>query len=717
MAKISIKQASKYRTPFDLSSPHITTTDFGQLQVTNFLPVVPNDKFDISVYSEARCAPMVVPTFMDVDLVHRCFYVPMSAIYPAFESFYLARHDGGALAVPTITNAQLVYFFVTAANGLSREIPDDGEADFTYNSKNYFYTEKGRLFLKLLHSLGYGINYNASDTTQMSLLPLIAYMRVLYDYVYPSQYLDSLQLTKYFKCFTANELSSLWGTQNALFAFLTALVGMFSLPYRQDYFTAAWKDLNVPGATTSYPSKYTADGTLISSDDDKVSADLDTASPALSAYAVQLLQRMYEFVTRNNIVGNRFADRIFAKFGIGSRKSDPDMSQFVGQHIQPLRIADVTAMSAAANQDLGDLAGKMWSQGNGRLGNFETMDEFGYLMTLTFVQPKIGYYQGRRRWVTCNGQFDFFQPEFDMQMRAIRNDELFADYTNQVDYAAGVNYGGDPANTFGFAPNYSEFKKGDAYLTGDFRCKSLARNLDAYHLFRDLPTPSSESPLALNANFLFCQQHEFDKIFAQVYTLRYPITIRENAGYGNVICINNKPLVFTFEITGVTFVFVATQSDVAGLRFVGFRSDDHATHLSTLFGIDLSDVNTFYAVTPNAATSLGGVYNWSLFGQNFVLTDVTTGHSVQNDETPSTGVTAYFYLHPKDSPTSSSALGLVIHSFDGFLTYYQDYIDHIYLYLKFDIKATRNMAPISEEFMIQDGGTRLSVDMNGNRIV
>ena len=80
MAKISIKQASKYRTNFDLSTPHITTTDFGQLQVTNFLPVVPNDKFTINVFSEARCAPMVVPTFMDVELVHRCFYVPMRSL-------------------------------------------------------------------------------------------------------------------------------------------------------------------------------------------------------------------------------------------------------------------------------------------------------------------------------------------------------------------------------------------------------------------------------------------------------------------------------------------------------------------------------------------------------------------------------------------------------------------------------------------------------------
>ena len=574
MAKISIKQASKYRTPFDLSSPHITTTDFGQLQVTNFLPVVPNDKFTINVYSEARCAPMVVPTFMDVDLVHRCFFIPMSAIYPAFESFYLNRQDGGALSLPLISNAELCRYFADAAYGMSRSVGKSVEGDFTYEGTSYLYTEKGRLFLKVLHTLGYGINFAQADDTSMSLLPLLAYMRVLYDYVYPSQYLDSLQLTKYFKVFTPTELSNLFGTQIAKFTFLTALVNLFSLPYRQDYFTAAWKSLNSPG--TQHDSDYVGKDIgvyEISNTQTKYLAAFENYEgenrSQISQYALDFLSRLYDFVTRNNIVGNRFADRIFAKFGIGSRKSDPDMSQFIGQHIQPLRIADVTAMSAAEGQDLGDLAGKMFSQGNGNLGNFDSIDEFGYILTLSFVQPKIGYYQGRRRWVTCNSQFDFFQPEFDMQMRAIRNDELFADYTTTDEYAAGQEYGGNPRNVFAFAPNYSEFKKGDAYLTGDFRVKSLARNMNAYHLFRDIPTPSQSSPLALNSHFLFMQQHEFDKIFAQMYALRVPLSWGESP-YGltkftgmYTFLVNGKPLLIRFDISGTT-KFLQIYGDVSG---------------------------------------------------------------------------------------------------------------------------------------------------------
>ncbi len=698
MAKISIKQASKYRTNFDLTTPHITTTDFGQLQVTNFLPVVPNDKFTINVFSEARCAPMVVPTFMDVELVHRCFYIPMSAIYPAFESFYLKRQDGGALTIPTITNSELCAFMIDSPNGLSRSIGESAEGDFSYINKNYLYTEKGRLFLKVLHSLGYGINYG-NDNTELSLLPLLAYMRVLYDYIYPSQYLDALQLPKYFKVFDPNNLNTIFGTSSAKYDFLKKLINLFSLPYRQDYFTASWKSLNAPG-TQHNPQVFVKDAATfeITNDHTKYLSAFENYQSEqrsqVSQYALDFLSRLYDFVTRNNLAGNRFADRIFAKFGIGSRKSDPDMSQFIGQHIQPLRIADVTAMSSAEGQDLGDLAGKMFSQGNGNLGKLDSIDEFGYILTLTFVQPKVGYYQGRRRWVTCNGQFDFYQPEFDMQMRAIRNDELFADFTDPTEYLDAQQYGGDPKKVFAFAPNYSEYKKGDAYLTGDFRVKSLRRNMDAYHLFRDIPTPSESSPLALNSHFLFMQQHEFDKIFSQMYTTRVPLQWLQQPFRWNqdpdsyVFIVNDKPLLFKYILDNETFYYQIYGNFDGSKLFIRWRklidpyNEGRTEEDFTIINLTLSTDSTYFYFT--------------LFGATF-----------------------HYKVPEYDSEHFSFYCGdpLKPLSFDDFMAFFRDYFDHIYLYLKFDIKATRNMAPISEEFNIHDGGNRLSIDMNGNRIV
>lgn len=705
MAKISIKIASKGNTNFDLSSNHLTTTDFGQLQVSHFLPVVPNDKIQCNLGSEARFAPMVVPTFMDCKLVTRAFYVPMSAIYKNFEYFYTDRQDASVYKdLPYILNSDFVAFFLNSSYDYVRIVPSDFESDFTIGSYSYVFTERGRLALKLFQSLGYSFNWTSSDQTPMSLLPLLAFMRVCYDYIYPSQYLDGLGLTKYFMISSQADMAAVLGSSALINSFLASCVALLHLPFSQDYFTAAWRNLNAPGTSSQLISATSPDGqqTIASKQGtvDTVSAN----SGNLSQYALNLMQRMYDFVTRNNIVGVRYADQLFARFGIGSRKSDPDMSQFIGQHIQNINVVDVTAMSAAQGQDLGDLAGKAYLQGSGHLYSFDSIDEFGYILCLSFVMPKQGYYQGRKRWITQFGRFDFYHPEFDMQMRAIRNDEIYAEYNKDTDYNYGQSYGGNPANRFGFAPNYSEFKKGDDYLTGDFRVPSLKRNLDSYYLLRDIKKPSQTSPLALNADFLFMQQHEYDKIFAQVYALRVPLglTLIEGTDY---LTYDGRLVVFLSDSSDVTkggYLFIANEQ-TNRLSLV-YRTQAHIASL----GADLTDFGTFYSV-PYTSTTVNGnanVHVYDLFGYQYVIyrgswqyvSDGTVGNESYSYYLGTTSeVTIYFY--------------------DAFLSPYRDYIDHIYLKHYFDIKASRSMVPISDEFMIDDGGNRASVDMNGNRIV
>lgn len=713
MAKISIKIASKGLNQFNLSSNHGTTSDFGQIQVSHFLPVVPNDKISCSLFSEARFAPMVVPTFMDCKLITRAFYVPMSAIYYPFENFYTDKQDATAFkTLPSISNADLVSYFQNqnGTNLLMRRLAGNDTAlpDVVDGVNRYLFTEKGRLLLKLFESLGYSINWTSSDTTSFSVLPLLAFARVAYDYIYPSQYLDGLGLTKYFKITSSSDLNDCFGNSNAKRSFFDKLLVLLTLPYRQDYFTASWQNINKPGL---------AQGSLSLSTDpnnnhtvgfiaDNIGTFMQSASAKFTQYQVNLMSRLYDFVTRNNIVGTRFADQLFAKFGIGSRQSDPDMSQFIGQTIQPIRVVDVTAMTSAEGQDLGDLGGKAFINGQDNLYHFNSIDEFGYIICLSFVMPEIGYYQGRKRWTTQQGRFDFYNPEFDMQMRAIRNDELFADFKNSADYASALNYGGTPSNRFSFAPNYSEYKKGDDYLTGDFRLPSLSQNLKPYFMLRDLPTPSSENPLALNADFLFMKQHEFDKIFAQPYVLRIPLSLREfDQIYGSVVYIYGEPLVLFYD----------TNHDVLGENAVYWILCLHPAHgfyvqpflLSQLsaLGVDTSNFDgaQAYEVYLDAQN-----HPWFIIeGQKFYLLNYTG--SAFGDLTKPTEI-HYF------TDTNVQA-DLAQIPYEKFLSYFQDYIDHIYLKHQFKITAMRSMVTISDEFMIQDGGKSVGVDMNGNRIV
>lgn len=704
MAKISIKIASKGNNNFDLSSNHITTTDFGQIQVSNFLPVIPNDKIKCSLFSEARFAPLVVPTFMDVKLITRAFYVPMSAIYQPFEYFYTDKQDSSVFkTLPTCTNASLASFFTNSANGLTYHAGDGMAYDFQFVAGgvtyNYILTEKGRLFLKLVQSLGYSINWAAADTTSFSLLPLLAFARVCYDYVYPSQYLDGLGLTAYFKIASSSDYSNLLGNATKQQDFFNIICGLLTLPYKQDYFTASWKELNAPGSSVqnislNSPSSFNE---IIKSTQNEVETDNNGSNfnTRLSQYSLNILSRLYDFVTRNNIVGTRYSDQLFARFGIGSRKSDPDMSQFIGQHIQPINVIDVTAMSAGQGQELGELAGKAYLQGKGNLFTFDSVDEFGYILSLSFVMPEIGYYQGRKRWTTQFGRFDFVHPEFDMQMRAVRNDELFADFMSPTDYSNGLSYGGTPNNRFSFAPNYSEFKKGDDYLTGDFRVPSLSRNLNSYHLMRDLATPSSRNPLAMNAQFLFCQQHQFDKIFAQMYTLRVPISWSESTegliGYSgtHTLLVNGKVLLIKFT-QGSTDYYLQIYGDGATVPECDVNYTRAFSYTSLPSGMTEDD---YFIVNGTLSTSL----KFTLFGRSWLF--------------------SYSSGNFDGSFSVDQTTPIWTHDIQEFFLVYQDYIDHIYLRHRFDIKASRSLQPISEEFMIEDGGAKVNVAMNGNRIV
>ena len=706
MAKYSIKKAAKGRNLFDLSQNHITTTDFGQLQVSSFLPVMPDDKITINMAAEARFAPMVVPTFMDVSLYTRAFFVPMSAIWKAFENFYTDKQDASVLKqLPTITNSALVEWLCIDSSllyGVIEGTACDVIFSFHGNLTSYNFTEEGRIFYKLLLSLGYSLNFDSNDDTEFSLLPLFAFARVVYDYVYPSQYVDSLALRSFFEIGTKDAFNSFSPTD-----FLDKLKDLLVMPYKQDYFTAAWKNYNAPGSAVQSITLDSPDNSLDTIESQSNTVQLNERGSNFSQFGLNVLSRLYDYVTRNNLVGTRYVDQIFAKFGIGSRKSDKDMSQFIGQHVQPIKVVDVTAMSASENQALGDLGGKSYTQGNGNLCQYES-NEFGYIICLSYLLPSIGYYQGRKRWITSvHSRFDWPTPEFDMQLRAIRNDELFADFT-QGDFSTA--YGGNPSGRFGFAPNYSEWKKGEDFLTGDFRLRSKAKNLDSYHLFRDLRTPSPEHPLALNSEFLFCRQHEFDKIFAQSYVLCDALGWRtgidaEPYFFSNLQCLTLDGLPVFIKWNTVS------QGTIYGLIVRDKDSDNPPTiywsatvEVFGWFGVNASDFTTFKLIE---FTGNNSYFNFDLGSKEIYISNSSSEVYSLSSTMTANQFREFIYLWIDDT---------YVRNGDVLFEAYSDYIDHAYLKYRFDIKAQRALVPISQEFMIQDGGDLLNVDALGNRI-
>lgn len=399
-------------------------------------------------------------------------------------------------------------------NVFSYEVSTDGTHafDFYVSGNTYKFTYLGRSLYKILLGLGYNINFTLSDTTAMSALPLLAYLRVWYDFLYPSAYVQSLGFASLFDA----------SISDYSYTILNQLEKVLLVPYRQDYFTAAWKEFMQVGNKSYVASMAGTSPDNLSSNVNVVNGNqnpklnLSSNNPTLTQYGLKVLSALTDWLVRNNVAGSRFFEQMRAKFGVSDYDVDPTRSMYVDSVISRIQIGDTLASTATDTQLLGERAG-VGSAKDGSQIHFENRTgQFGYFIAVSMIMPNVDYFQGRDRQLQHLDKFTFFDPTFERTaMQAIRNDELFADYHNDADYTAGQNYGGNPGNRFGFAHRYSEYKHGRGTISGDFRCDSRNTGLDSYHSMRVIDKPSLSTPLALGINFL-TMDDQFARLFAQL---------------------------------------------------------------------------------------------------------------------------------------------------------------------------------------------------------
>lgn len=696
--KLSLKKAIKGSNTFDLSSTHLTTMDFGTIQPTYFAEVVPNDNFHVSMSSFARLAPLAVPTFGRLECISRAFFVPMRSIWHGFEE-WISRSNDQSLAstIPTITNAQLIEWISRSDYSFTVSVNDKYDFYSTFDSSYKRLNSRGRWLQKIFMSLGYSINYSSDDTTTFSALPLLAFLRVFYDFIFPSQYVQSLSIGSLFQS-RAN-----FTYTNLINAYKDTLYS----PYAQDYFTSAWQNPNQVGLSDNVELVRSADNPSIRSTSlpnvNQVNSDSDavrlraggssaTDVKSITSYGLRVLQSISDFVTRNNIAGSRYFEQLLARFGVSSPKATPDRSVFLRSVSDPIQIQDVTATATTEGSVLGEQGAKGIQSSNGHDFSFSSESTYGYLIVLSHVMPNTGYYQGRKRHTLHINPFHFYTPEFDsIGLQPIENQELFADFRNPSEFDDGEQYGGFPGNVFGFAPRYAEYKKRDDYLTGDFRVPSASSGLDSYHMMRVLPTPSSGTPLALNPKFLLVRQHEFDRIFQQQGV--------NNTGFDFIDTNHNfvfayQGKIVVFEGDGFHYTLVSANS--SGSRQPSSLRDVVILQDFTDYSSAQSYYDTENIISSNNVPSLNYV-DCGPSILNFSFADIFVGVSRVDN-------------HWQIVTEKSGVEGEGIEFFKSSLL---DYFDHFYSIFRYDVKASRTMLSISESMPIDDGGDTVSVDYEG----
>ena len=221
----SVPVAAPERNHFDLSTQHITTSDFMELDCAYIRELTPGESIDIKMETFARMEAMPVPTFGRAVIKKSKFFVPMRLLFPAFSDYvsdsqHVASNfnyssNGIPQTIPTISNSTLVELFVndTTDSGTSydqramcyrasiNDTPDfeltTGTTGSNSNVISYIFTDTGRQVYKLLTQLGYSIVWSRVDgqngfDADYSALPLLGFLRIYADYYWPSQYHNAI---------------------------------------------------------------------------------------------------------------------------------------------------------------------------------------------------------------------------------------------------------------------------------------------------------------------------------------------------------------------------------------------------------------------------------------------------------------------------------------------------------------------------------------------
>lgn len=568
ISKIRQRIALKDKNKFDLSCDHITTSDFFHINPVYIKEMVPNENIKLNVQTFTRLTPLVRPMYGRCQIVNRAFFVPMRTIMKGWNEFITDTvKDGTFPVVPKINLQDLAVCLredFASTTGATAQSNDFCVINDNVTPTYYKFTPQGRRVWSLLQSLGYrfpigyyGANAPATDAENPSALPLLAFAKIYYDWYKNQAYSADEWFNGLFDLSTSADPRI---TRTKLGALLTVCSRAV---YDKDYFTSAWdrpvspndvlfssnvipditndslgqsnvpvtsvvRNLSQPTAQT--PSSPSIKGSFI---DGTVTAQ---QTSNITQYALDALKSLTDYVKRHQIAGGLAMDRMMARFGVKPSDAALSRSIYLGKDTVDVNIADVMSTANTENPDdaTGNSLGSYAGKGVGYSGNgffkYDT-DEYGYLMIISTLIPKVGYVQGMNRQVMHRGRLDFFTPEFDsLGVQAIARKELLSDYNGAEQQLQTL---GETALTgvFGYTSRYAEYKTAKDNLTGQFTIPSINKGMSTWHLNRLIPANQVQmSDLSHDYNFVVATDAaQYDRVFA--------ITDENASGYDHFINI------------------------------------------------------------------------------------------------------------------------------------------------------------------------------------
>ncbi|MBO7240324.1 MAG: hypothetical protein J6V23_07570 [Bacteroidaceae bacterium] len=523
--KVTLPTAVKQYSNINSFARHITTANFMEYSIARAKELCKNQTFTFDMRSTVRLKPMSNPTYGNIEIHNRAFFVPFRLVMPGFNDFDNDTPWFGSSADPIripnahrIDNSLFVNLFLktemstAVASADIQEAMDDETYDFVrYNNGDpqpYRFTPLGRFAYKILRQLGYGVYFNGQTANGYgpfsSVLPLLCWMRVYFDWYFPSMYVDDHRANALRRWFyvrptqNVNTFTDNFGFQNLYDIF----VELHRVSYDTDYYTGAW-DFPVSPNAGSFGSFVMQDPTMLGTVNGKTvvsvpgdatlkgtpyiqSTDVGSAN-FISQFAIDALKSVTDFMRRNQISGARTIDRFIARWGSAPVSEKILRAQYIGEDIAPVRIGDVTATASSDGTPLGGYAGKGFGISNKDNFVSYTADERGMLIVISTIVPEPIYYQGVDRHTLHMNMLDFYTPEFDNKgVQAIGSREVYMPTGELAEADRTTNSINFDKAVFGFVPRYAEYKVEPSQITGDITLGSLNKGMEGWTLGRDL---------------------------------------------------------------------------------------------------------------------------------------------------------------------------------------------------------------------------------------
>lgn len=350
------------------------------------------------------------------------------------------------------------------------------------------YSTRAKHLRSVLIGLGYSLAMQ--DWSKVIGLPLFAFYKAWFDTYAPKRSVSwtDTPVFKIIKSVSDDYLPNLCNDEDSMDLVLFALSDCYYVS--NDDFVSVHRSSMANVDTPSLPF-VSANGTsALSPSIDK--GNLPVILNDITLIGLDVVKRLTRFVNKDSVIGQKMSTWVRNHFNAQVANSLYQDVYQVKTDILPLQIndvfstADTADASSQSGERLGSYAGK--GIGFGDTGCKFHSDRHGYLLCISAIVPKSGYFQGNDTSLYGLDRFTLPSADFDALGMEVTPFGFIAGDIGYTDMTASTNQKLDYSAGFGFVPRFSGYKFKKNIVNGDMSRRSLIDAMSPYYLDRILQT-------------------------------------------------------------------------------------------------------------------------------------------------------------------------------------------------------------------------------------